>query len=87
VAELNEKWQEEFNTLRRWRDELRVKLHLGKAEARERWEKLEKDWEHLEAKAKLLGEASKGDLAEVGQAARQLAKEIRKGYEHLKSLL
>ena len=53
----------------------------------ERWEKLEKDWSHVEGKLKVLREESKEELQDVAEAGRNLVQEIRKGYEHLKSLL
>jgi predicted nucleic acid-binding Zn-ribbon protein len=87
MADLAERLSQELDPLRKVRDELRVQLHLGRAEVKERWEKLEKDWSHVEGKLKVLREESKGELEGVAEAGRNLAQEIRKGYEHLKSLL
>lgn len=87
MAELADRLNEEMDRLRTARDELRVKLHLGRSEVQERWEKLEKDWHQVEGKLKLLRDESKGELEDVGEAARNLLKEIRSGYDHLKSLI
>ena len=87
MADLGDRLSEEFDQLRKVRDELRVQLHLGRAEVKERWEKLEKDWAHVEGKLKLLRDESKGDLQDVADAGRNLLQEIRKGYDHLKSLV
>jgi hypothetical protein len=87
MGDLGEKFSEEMKALRELRDELRVQMELGRAEARERWQKLETDWYHLEAKLKLLRDESKIELEEIGAAARALAREIREGYRHLRSLL
>ena len=87
MADLAERLSQELDQLRKVRDELQVQLHLGRAEVKERWEKLEKDWSHVEGKLKVLREESKGELEEVAEAGRNLVHEIRKGYEHLKSLL
>jgi predicted nucleic acid-binding Zn-ribbon protein len=77
--------------LQRQRDELRLKLHLGKAEARDAWEELERKWEHLRARSEpmreALSESSKEVGKEVGKAAHDLAEEIRNGYERLRKLL
>lgn len=78
---------EDVEGLKRLRDELRVQLHLGKAEARERFEKLEGTWQHLEAKLKVIREESREDLGQVREAAGLLMGEIRDGYRHLRSLL
>ena len=77
----------ELEGLREMRDELKLQLHLGKADAREAFEGLEKRWQHLEGKLKLLREASKEDLGEIREAAKLLAEEIRDGYRHLKKRL
>ena len=87
MSDLAEKLSEELDELRALRDEIRVQMHLGRAETRERFESLEKSWQQLEAKLKLLREESKQDLADIGRAARSLADEIRDGYRHIKSLI
>ena len=78
---------EDVEGLRQLRDELRVQLHLGKAEARERFEKVEKTWQHLEARLNLIREESSEDLSQIREAAGLLVSEIRDGYRHLRSLL
>lgn len=87
MAERHDRFAEEIERLRQLRDELRVQMRLGRAEARERWEKLERDFAHLEAKLKQIREQSKGDLAEIREAAKLLADQIREGYRHLRSRL
>lgn len=75
---------EEVEELRGLRDDLRVQAHLGRMEVRERWEKAERDWEHLEGKLKLLASESRESLEDVGEAARLLAEQIREGYRHIR---
>lgn len=87
MAEETRETTEELEGLRRLRDELRVQLHLGKAEARDQFEKLEKTWQHLEARLKLIREESSEDLGQIREAAGLLMGEIRDGYRHLRSLL
>lgn len=84
MAEIPQKVKEELEGLRRLRDELRVQAHLGKAEARERWEHLEKRWEHLEGRLATLRRESREPLHDIGEAARNLLDEIREGYRHLR---
>ena len=79
--------KEELETLKTVRDELRVQAELGKAELRDTWDGLEKRWEELEGKLEVIGDQAKDDIEDVKQAANGLAKEIREGYEHLKSRL
>lgn len=73
--------------LKRQRDELEVRLHLGKAEARDEWAKLETKLNELKAKAskvgKEAGKSAEGVLAALGLAA----DEIMKGYKRIKKAL
>jgi len=77
----------ELDSLRAARDELRVQVHLGAAEAREAWEKAEKGWSHLEGRLKVLREATQESLEDIGGAVEMLGEEIRKGYQHVRKLL
>jgi len=70
--------------LRTQRDELRVRLHLMKAEVRDEFEALEKQWNHLETRMDHLKDASKESAGDIGAAAKQLAEEISTAYERIK---
>ena len=43
MSELRARWQAILTDLERQRDELKVRLHLARAEARDEWEKLRLD--------------------------------------------
>lgn len=81
--------------LRRERDELKLKLHLAGKEAQDRFEALERKWEAIENRAEPLTGAVKEAGSAAGEQARKLtgaaldlaAKEIRGGYQKLRSLL
>lgn len=73
--------------LKTQRDELRVRLHLARAEAREEFEKLEKRWEHLRAKLAVLGKEAGEASKDVREAARLVLDEIRDGYHRVKKLV
>ncbi len=87
MGDLSERLTEELVALRELRDELRVQMELGRAEARERWERLEKDWQQLDGKLRLLRNESRDELEEIREAARLLLQRIQEGYHHLRSLL
>ena len=87
MSDLRDRIHKDAEELRGLRDDLKLQVHLGKMEAQQRFEKAEKDWEHLEAKLKLLAEASRESSDEVGEAARLLVEEIREGYHHVRKLL
>ncbi|MDT7042763.1 hypothetical protein [Candidatus Nitronereus thalassa] len=71
--------------LTKQRDELKVKLHLAKAEGRDEWEKLETKWEEVKGKMKTMGEEAGEAADSVTAAAGLLADEIKKGYERIKN--
>jgi hypothetical protein len=79
--------KEELDKLRATRDELRLQIHLGAADARDRFEKLEKSWHSMESHVKSLGTATQDDRKRIDEAARALAREIAEGYRHLKKVL
>jgi hypothetical protein len=87
MSKLRERLEKEMQTLRTLRDELRVQAELGRLEARGRWDELERQWNELEGKLKMVGEGAREDAAEVGEAAQLLLEELRKGYRHFKDRL
>jgi hypothetical protein len=87
MGDLSDRLSGELEALRQLRDEFRVQMELGRAEARLRWEELEEDWQHLENKLRLMRNESMGELEDIGEAARSLLERIREGYRHLRSLL
>lgn len=82
-----DRYAEELDELRRIRDELRVQVHLGKAEATELWEKLEDRFEHAESQVRSLAKRAEEPVQDVAQAAKLLLEEIRTGYRRLRDLL
>ena len=87
MSDLNDRLHQEAENLRQLRDELRVQLHLGAAEAREVWEGAEKKLEHLEGKLKVLRDQASESAHDVAEAAKLLLSEIADAYKHLKQLL
>lgn len=79
--------KDEVSKLEQTRDELKVKIHLGAMEAQEIWEKVEKNWGHLEARLKVIGEVGRESAEDVEEAAKSLIDEIKAGYNHLKNVL
>ena len=76
-----------METLKQQCDELKLTLHLAKAEAGDEWEKAEEKWGQLKAKTCVLGTEA-GDVSkDIGAAAKQLAKEIKHGCDRICKLL
>ncbi len=74
-------------SLRQQRDELRVQMHLAKADARDEWEKLEKRWEQIEAKLEKAGSEARSSAGDVGAAIEQVASEIGRAYDRIRKAL
>lgn len=82
-----DRFEKELEELRRVRDELRVQVHLGVADAKDLWDRLEHRFGELETKARRLAQRAEEPLEEIGEAARLLSEEIRDGYRRLRKLL
>jgi hypothetical protein len=79
--------KKELDELRRIRDELRVRAHLGKAEVRDRWETLERGFAALESRAKRTSRAAEEPLRKVEKDLRKLAKDLRDGYRQIRDAI
>jgi hypothetical protein len=73
--------------LKQQRDAIKVQLHLGKAEAKQEWEEMEKKLERLRTKVKAVGDESQQASQDVFEAAKLLAEEIKRGYDRIRKQL
>ncbi len=80
LAEMLEKLEQE-------RDELKVRMHLGQAEAREEWEKMEERIGELRGRLDKAGDEAGDVMEDVGAAAKLLGEEIREGFARLRKTL
>ena len=78
---------DERDRLLTMRDELRVQLHLAGAEARDRFEELERAWSRFEGRMAVLADVARSEAHDVGDAAELLLDEIKNGYEHIRKQL
>ena len=85
--ELRERLEKELKDLRVTRDELRVRMHLGKLDAQDQWEQVEKQWQHVESKLKLAGETGREIAEEIGEATSLAVEEMKQGYAKLRKLI
>jgi hypothetical protein len=87
VMNIEEKLSEELEDLKRVRDELRVKIHLGKAEAKDVWDRTEQLIEEAESKMKFISEQAEQPIQGVRDAAGLLLGEIRDGFKRIREAL
>ncbi len=87
MSDKKEPFDELFESLKQIRDELKIQIHLGKAEAREEWEKLENKLEELKEQGKPFADAAQETARGVGSAMELAAEELKTGYERIRKLL
>jgi BMFP domain-containing protein YqiC len=87
MATMRERLQEMLEKLEQERDELKVRMHLGKAEAREEWDKLEVRIGELRARLDKAGDEAGDVMEDVGAAAKLLGDEIREGFARIRRSL
>jgi len=51
MSDFKDTLSRDIDALRQLRDELKLQIHLAKAEARDRWDKLETKWTEIEARS------------------------------------
>ena len=74
-------------TIEQLRDEIKLKAHLGKADAKDELEKLDKKWDSFLDQCKpVAGEAGKA-AGNAGAARGLAAAELKAGYERIRKLL
>ena len=80
-------WDETLSSLRQQRDELALQLHLGKAEARDEWEKLREKLEQLNQDYEPVKDAVGQSAGNLMESLKLVAGEIKDGFDRvLKSL-
>jgi len=82
--DLEDRFEKIVEDLATQRDELRVQLHLLKAEARDEFEELEGKWHHFESRLGRVGDSAKTSAQEIGAATEQLGEELAQAYRRLK---
>jgi CBS domain-containing protein len=87
TQQFSARFRDELTALRRTRDELRVQVHLAKAEAQDHWHELEKKWQSLEQRATSIAREAHEPMHEARNVAQDLAEELRRGYRRIRKSL
>jgi predicted nucleic acid-binding Zn-ribbon protein len=75
--------EETFDNLKQKRDELKVKLNLGKMEARDTWNDVEKNFQQLETKMKGLRDQGEAEADRMKDDIQLLMSDIRDGFKRV----
>jgi predicted nuclease with TOPRIM domain len=87
MTAMKDKLQEMLEKLEQERDELRLRLHLGKAEVKEEWDKLDGRIAELRGRLDRAGDEAGEVMEDVAAAARLLGDEIRLGFDRVRKTL
>ncbi len=89
MADWRASWNEVLQDLEQQRDELKVRLHLARAEARDEWERLKLDDKlaTLRQRADAAGVEARGAMKDIGAAVEKLAAEVREGLDRVRKTL
>jgi hypothetical protein len=68
-------------------DELRLKMHLAKAEARDEFENLERRLDHARGRLVVIGGEAREVTKDVLRATREVLDEIKTGYQRVRRLM
>lgn len=79
--------QEALSDLERERDELKVRIHLAKQEAKDELADLEAKLAELKFRAGAAGGEAKSAMGDIGDAAGKLAAEIKQGFDRVRKTL
>lgn len=87
MSESNKKLDDLIHTLRQQRDELRVRIHLAKAEVKDEWDKVERQFTKLVDDYKPTRDAASQTAANVWSALQLAGEEVLKGFERVRKTL
>ncbi len=87
MSEPNPELRKLMEDVQRQRDEIRVRLHLAQADAKDEWERLEHTWNQVRAKMAAVGREAGRTAEDVGAALRLAVEELRRGYGRVRKLL
>jgi uncharacterized coiled-coil DUF342 family protein len=76
-----------IESLKQQKDEIKLQIHLAKAEARDEWPELEKKFNELMSKADVLRKEAGDASGDVIEAAKLVADEIKRGFDRIRKLM
>lgn len=87
MTTIKENLQKLLAELKQERDEIALRIHLAKAEARDEWQKLETKWEKLNEDYQPVKDALGESAKEVAASLKIVGEELKKGFERVRKSL
>jgi hypothetical protein len=85
--EVKEEFKNLLENLKVQRDEINLKLHLASMEAKDEFEKAEKQWVHIKAKAVEIADDTKETSEDFIAKARIVGEELKEAYHRISQRL
>ena len=74
-------------SLKQQKDEIKLQIHLARAEARDEWPELEKKFDDFKIKADSLRKEAGETTGDVTEAAKLVGEEIKHGFDRMLKLI
>ena len=87
IDEVRQNLNKTMDELKAQREELRLKMALAKAEAKDEWDNAEKQWDIFVDKSKSVGSEVKNATKDVGETLKMLGDDLKKRYEQIKKIV
>lgn len=85
--ELKNTFQKDLELLAKARDELKLQVHLAKADAKSEWAKLESTWQKVNEQVQQTRNGTEQPIKDITSAAKVLIDELRAGYARVREQL
>jgi len=87
TQDLKDTLQKDLELLEKARDELKLQMHLAKADAKSEWAKLESTWQRVQEQVQQTRHGAEQPLKDISSAAKALFEELRSGYARMREQL
>ena len=84
---LSKEFEELTETLKQQRGEIQVQIHLANMEAKQEWQKVEKQWDKFVDSLMEVSEENKEESAELIHATKVIADELKEAYQRISERL
>ena len=84
---LSKEFEELTETLKQQRGEIQVQIHLANMEAKQEWQKAEKQWDKFVDFLMEVSEENKEESAELIHATKVIADELKEAYQRISERL
>lgn len=75
------------DSIRQNRDEIRVQLHLARADVKDEWDDLDAEWKRFLNKVEAVSRDAQDVSDEARETTRKLGHDLKEGYERIRDRL